>query len=176
MWIYVSTVKSIGNVPDKDILAKQSDSRIVLFYNDSEMLKVSDVGALYEKSSHVDLIAIADRDDMLISIGMMLAEVTGSSDSKLIFLDDTISVPKKYENKIQYIGDAVKSKGGTRIRRTRTKSGAKGNQKSDQKVNAVVESENNMSENVSSDVMNPPESDVDASIGANQEFESKKKD
>lgn len=96
----ISTSRMLVNLPD-DL---QATDTVIVFFKESDTMKVMDVAVLAKKQLQLEFIETADRDDMLICLGGVLGKIMRGEDTKCIFLDSAIPVPKRYEDRISVYG------------------------------------------------------------------------
>lgn len=135
MRLYITTTSYIGNVmrffqisdaavsenQDPGQLNKDDDAKVIVFYGDDDTAKMSDVADLYAKVQSVELMPVADRDDMLILLGTLINTYADGQDASIMVLDPSLKVPRRYETKVTVVDvPATKTKstrGGSRGRR-----------------------------------------------------------
>lgn len=85
----ITTPKKIGEI-------QVTQEPVIVFYKENDTIKVSDVKALLDQDVRFE--AVTDRDDMLVLFGTILAT---NPDSNIVLIDDTIPVPKRYEDRVK---------------------------------------------------------------------------
>lgn len=95
--VYITTTKNLDAVP-VDALAEDV---LLVFYHAADTLKACDVDSLLQKEISVKFVLVADRDDMMFSLGQMI-----SGEDSVTYLDGSIPVPKRFADKITVVKPA----------------------------------------------------------------------
>lgn len=105
---YFITAKNLQVIKEMNNLIneEESQSSFVVFYKASDVVKMEDI-VLINKFS-VDFVEIGDRDDILIYLGGWFVQ----NEDTVTFLDNTLPVPKMYNERI----NCLKQKTQTRSR------------------------------------------------------------
>lgn len=123
--LYLTTAKLLLELPEE---ACGPDHTVMVFYKDSDVIKISDLNKLYEQHPNLQFMMVDGRDDILVCLGALLSSVDTCQ-----FLDSSIPVPKRYEDKV--------TTSGKKPARGRTRRGSGGRRKSDVSEPIVSEPE-----------------------------------
>lgn len=121
--LYLTTAKLLLELPED---ACGPEHTVTVFYKDSDVIKISDLSKLYEQHPNLQFMMVDGRDDILVCLGALLSSVDTCQ-----FLDSSIPVPKRYEDKV------ITS--GKKPARGRTRRGSGGRRKSDVSEPVVAE-------------------------------------
>ena len=89
---YVTTPKHIQDVPEK---AGNGDE-VIIAYKPAETVKVADMEAVAGTGAHIRFALVADRDDLLVFLGTLLAQ-----GGDFVFLDPSLPVPKRFADSVR---------------------------------------------------------------------------
>lgn len=129
-------------------------TKSVVFYKKDDSVKVNDIAVLYAHVQTVELVAVEDRDDMLVLLGTMINQYIDSENAGIIVLDPTLTVPKRYELKVTVVGNVPgKTRSGGTRRGRKKKS-------SEPVVHTEPETNEGSSDGVES-ALNQPEDDAE---------------
>lgn len=133
------------------------EAKAVVFYKSDDTVKLADVAVLYEKVNDVELVAVEDRDDMLVLLGTMINQYIDGQGASIIVLDPSLTIPKRYELKVTVVGNPP----------TKSKSGRSGSRSRGKKkvVNVPVETNPEADQDVRS-ALNSPDGNADVSDGS----------
>ena len=103
--VYITTTKNLDAVP-VDALAEDT---LLVFYHAADTLKACDVDSLFQKEIAVKFVLVADRDDMMFSLGQMI-----SGEDAVTYLDGSIPVPKRFADKITVVKPAKQARASSK--------------------------------------------------------------
>lgn len=103
--VYITTTKNLEAVPSNAL----AEDTLLVFYHAADTLKACDVDGLLQKEISVKFVLVADRDDMMFSLGQMI-----SGEDAVTYLDGSIPVPKRFADKITVVKQAKQGKDTSR--------------------------------------------------------------
>lgn len=113
--IYISTVKTLPEIPE----LKEEDSLYIL-YKSTETVKMGDVEILCNMLSKKHFEEFEDRNDMLVTFGIILSQL--KEDEDCILVDNTLPVPKRFEDRVKKMAKQTRtSKKKSAVKRTANK-------------------------------------------------------
>ena len=93
---YVTTPKHMQEAP---AYATEADT-VIIAYKPAETVKVAEMEALTETGADIRFAEVADRDDLLVFLGTVLAR----EDMEFVFLDPSLPVPKRFAGNVKTAG------------------------------------------------------------------------
>lgn len=93
---YVTTPKHMQEAP---AYATEADT-VIIAYKPAETVRVAEMEAVTETGADIRFAEVADRDDLLVFLGAVLAQ----GDMEFVFLDPTLPVPKRFAGNVKTTG------------------------------------------------------------------------
>lgn len=100
--IYISTVKTLPEIPELN----EEDSLYILYKN-TETVKMADVEVLCNIPAKKCFEEFEDRNDMLVTFGIILSQL--KEDEDCILVDNTLPIPKRFEDRVKKLAKQTKT-------------------------------------------------------------------